>query len=121
MPTPRQALARWGEDLAEKYLAQKGYTLLAKNARTPYGEIDLVVQQGPITVFVEVKTRTSTAYGLPEEAVTTAKQAHLLASAEAYLQNHPTLEGDWRIDVIAIRRLPRAAPEIVHFENAVSG
>ena len=120
MTDARQALARWGEALAAKYLTQKGYTLLAQNARTPHGEIDLVTQEGETIVFVEVKTRSSTAYGHPEEAVTLTKQAHLLASASAYLQSH-TLEGDWRIDVIAIRKKKNAPPEILHFENAVGG
>jgi putative endonuclease len=119
MSDARQALARWGESLAAQYLTQKGYTLLAKNARTPHGEIDLVTQEGTTVVFVEVKTRNSTAFGPPEEAVTLTKQAHLLASADAYLQSHPALDGDWRIDVIAIRRKKSAPPEIVHFENAV--
>jgi putative endonuclease len=119
-PTHRQALARWGENLAAETLAERGYQILARNARTPHGELDLVARQGTITVFVEVKTRTSTAYGLPEEAVTATKQAHLLASAQHYLQTHPDLDGDWRIDVIAIRRLPNQPPEIVHFENVVS-
>ncbi|GAB4578229.1 MAG: YraN family protein [Anaerolineales bacterium] len=119
MPTPRQELAQWGESLAERYLRQKGYTLIAKNARTPHGELDLVTQQGSVIVFVEVKTRSSTAYGLPEEAITATKQAHLIASALAFLQAHPTLSGDWRIDVIAIRRPKNVPPEIVHFENAI--
>lgn len=121
MTNPRQILARWGEALAEQFLAQKGYTLLAKNARTPHGELDLVTQHDGVTVFVEVKTRSSTAYGHPEEAVNAHKQAHLLAAAEAYLQAHPTLEGDWRIDVVAIHRPKNGSVEILHFENAVGG
>ncbi|NJN43783.1 MAG: YraN family protein [Anaerolineae bacterium] len=87
----------------------------------PHGEIDLVTQQGAVTVFVEVKTRTSSAYGHPESAITPTKQAHLLASAQAYIQTHPDHVNDWRIDVIAIRRRKGMEPEIVHFENAVGG
>ena len=121
MTTTRQKLGSWGETLAAEYLARKGYTVLESNVRTPHGEIDLVTQQGVATVFVEVKTRSSTAYGPPESAITSTKQAHLLAAAQAYLQTHPELEGDWRIDVIAIRRRKGMKPEIVHFENAVSG
>jgi len=121
MTNTRQQIARWGESLAEKYLAEKGYQLISKNERTPHGEIDLIVQQETVVVFVEVKTRTSTAFGQPEEAVTPTKQAHLLASAQFFLQKHPELDGDWRIDVIAIRRKKNAPPEIIHFENAVGG
>jgi putative endonuclease len=123
MTTPAQRLGRWGERLAAVYLEQRGYTILAYNARTPYGELDLVARQDGVTVFVEVKTRRSTAFGLPETAITPTKQAHLLSAAQSYLQTHPDLEGDWRVDVIAICRLAaaNAEPEIVHFENAFAG
>jgi putative endonuclease len=131
MSNPRQSLGRWGETLAAEYLLERGYTIIDRNARTPYGEIDLVARQTEgvnpgmsgekwVTVFVEVKTRTSRAFGFPEESVNARKQAHLLAAAQAYLQQHPELEGDWRIDVIAIQRYhPRQSPAIHHFENAL--
>ena len=123
--TAAQRLGRWGEELAAGYLRQRGYLLLESNARTPNGEIDLVACQEDAgiscTVFVEVKTRRSGAFGLPEESVTARKRAHLLASARAYLQAHPELDGVWRIDVIAIRQTHLdATPEILHFENAIS-
>ncbi len=119
MSKPRQLLARWGETLAAERLVAQGYTILAQNVRTPYGEIDIVARDLAFIVFVEVKTRSSTTYGQPEEAVTARKRAHLLASAQHYLQTHPELEGGWRIDVIAIRRQPPAPLEFVHFENAI--
>lgn len=124
--TAAQSVGCWGEELAAGYLRQRGYSLLDRNARTPYGEIDLVLVQptpaGSCTVFVEVKTRRSGAFGLPEESVTARKRAHLLAAAQAYLQAHPELGDAWRIDVVAIRQVDRAAPpEIVHFENAITG
>jgi putative endonuclease len=132
--TYRQSLGSWGERVAARYLQENGYTILDQNVRTAYGEIDLVALQqsspdmkepGDETgltgevVFVEVKTRASSTFGLPEEAVTTRKKAHLLSSAQAYLQVHPELTGAWRIDVIAIRRQRSQSPEILHFENAV--
>ena len=117
--THRQALGRWGETLAAEHLSQKGYILLDRNARTPYGELDLVTRQGGVIVFVEVKTRASSGFGLPEDSVTPKKQAHLLAAAQYYLQAHPDYVGDWRVDVIAIRRQPGVPPEVVHFENVL--
>lgn len=137
MSHSRQAFGRWGESLAAEFLSERGYTILDRNARTPYGEIDLVVRQeeesrldetafgekcsGYATIFVEVKTRSTRAYGPPEESVTKRKQAHMLAAAQAYLQQHPELEGSWRIDVIAIQRYePDRPPTILHFENAIS-
>jgi putative endonuclease len=125
---PRQSLGRRGEALAADYLQERSYQILERNYRSPFGEIDLIARQwvsdqtntGPVLVFVEVKTRSSEAYGFPEESVTLTKQAHLIQSAQAYLQSHLDQEGNWRIDVIAVR-LDRSGgpPEIKHFENAV--
>lgn len=121
MTSSKRDLGAWGEAQAARFLARQGYTLIGQNVRTPYGEIDLIARNGQTTVFVEVKTRASPAFGLPEEAITPAKQAHLIASAEAFLNDHPELAGPWRIDVIAIRQRTGQKPEIVHFENAVGG
>jgi putative endonuclease len=117
--TRRQNLGKWGEALAADHLRRQGYVLLERNARTPYGELDLVMRQGEAIVFVEVKTRASRAYGLPEESITPRKQEHLLNAARAYLQSHAELSGDWRVDVIAIRKMPDHPPEVVHFENVL--
>ena len=117
--TRRLALGKWGEALTAETLAQQGYILLARNVHTPYGELDLVMRQGESIVFVEVKTRSTPAYGLPEESITRRKQEHLLHAAQHYLQVHPELAGDRRVDVVAIRRLPDRPPEVVHFENVL--
>ena len=130
MANQRQLLGRWGESLAADYLVDLGYVVLERNVRTRYGEIDLValqVEESPypaesaqVTVFVEVKTRSTQTFGLPEESVTAHKREHLIAAAQSYLQDHPDLGGVWRIDVIAIQRLqPDKPPTIHHFENAI--
>ena len=123
MSQSRQELGRWGEAHAANYLQQQGYTVIARNVRTPYGEIDLIVQQvsegETIAVFVEVKTRTSKTFGYPEEAITPRKQLNLVSAAQHYLQEHPDLDKNWRIDVIAIERYPERSPIINHFENAL--
>lgn len=130
MANRRQLLGRWGESLAAEYLIDKGYLVLERNVRTPYGEIDLIcrlVEEGVfpaaevhVTVFVEVKTRSTQTFGLPEESVTAHKREHLIAAAQSYLQDHPDLGDIWRIDVIAIQRLqPGKPPVIHHFENAI--
>jgi putative endonuclease len=116
----KQSLGRWGEALAASYLEGQGYTVLEQNARTSYGELDLVTRKGTATVFVEVKTRTSSRYGLPEASITRKKREHLLASAMAYLQLRPELDGDWQVDVISIERNnPQCKPIITHFENVL--
>jgi len=133
MTRASQKIAAWGESLAASFLHDKGYQVVARNARTPYGEIDLVAQLSgfgesdpqvqlastPLTVFVEVKTRRTLKFGYPEMSITARKRAHLLDAAQAYLQLHPELAGDWRVDVIAILlKGPDESPEILHFENA---
>ena len=121
MSPNRMALGRWGEEVAADYLQQRGYTILGRNVRTPYGELDLVARRGDIMVFVEVKMRSTEAFGLPEESVTEKKREHILASAAAFLQEHPELDGDWQVDVIAIQPSSTGRPpRITHFEHALS-
>ena len=136
MKSYRQSLGSWGEQAAADFLQTHGYTIVDHNVRTPYGEIDLIaidnsdtskqtsMQPGygqAVVVFVEVKTRTSTRYGLPEESITERKRAHLLNAIQAYMQSNSELPLDWRVDVISILRRSRdEAPEIVHFANAIS-
>jgi putative endonuclease len=120
----RKSFGSWGERLAAIYLENHGYVVLERNVRTPYGEIDLVARQttqsSNATVFVEVKARHSSAFGPPEAAITARKSQHLLESAQSYLQAHPELDGDWRIDVIAIRKVRDGeTPQVLHFEDAV--
>jgi putative endonuclease len=127
MSNYRQVFGKWGEEFAAQYLISRGYKILAKNVRTPYGEIDLVAMQqtavdgidtAPVIVFVEVKTRSSTAFGFPEASINSKKQEHILAAAQYYLVKNPNLDGDWRVDVIAIQRHSRSEPPSVeHFEN----
>ena len=111
---------KWGEDIAVKLLEARGYVVLQRNYRTRYGEMDIVTQFGEILIFVEVKTRTNRNFGFPEDAITATKRAHLEATAQAYLQDHPDFNGEWRIDVIAIEQKPGSElPEIEWFENAI--
>lgn len=116
----RQKIGQWGEQVALDYLIDNGLQLVARNVRTPYGELDLVMMDAMGLVVVEVKARTSSAFGLPEEAITARKREHLIQSLEAYLATRPGLPDSWRIDVIAIRGKPAGPdPEIVWFQNAV--
>ena len=117
----RQQLGKWGEELAREYLLTKGYSLVAMNVRTSYGEIDLIVQKDQLIVFVEVKTRTSLTCGLPEESITKKKQEHLHNAIQSYMLEHDYPDFDWRIDVISIMstKSPQSKLEIIHFENAI--
>lgn len=112
-----QRIGRWGEQVAADYLAGRGYEVLERNVRTPYGEIDLVARKEHLTVFVEVKARTSRSLGPPELAVGPRKQAHMLACAQHYAQKN--LLDHWRIDVIAVEQ-DTGETRITHFENALT-
>lgn len=110
----------WGESQAVAWLEERGYQVIGRNLHTPYGEIDILTRMEDHLVFVEVKTRRSTRFGRPEDAVTKRKIQHLVESAEHYLQEHPDLGEDWQIDVIAIQVDPKTdRTEITHFENAI--
>lgn len=114
----RIELGKWGELLAAEYLVEKGYTLILTNYRTPDGEIDLVVQKDTELVFVEVKTRQSLTFGMPEEAVNDEKLDHLESAIGHYLLLHPEFENNWRLDVISVIGSPSGMkPQIDWFEN----
>jgi putative endonuclease len=117
MTKHNQRIGKWGEDAVAAYLAERGYQIVARNARTPYGEIDLIAKQADITIFVEVKTRTSNKMGLPEDSVNPRKQAHMLACAEHYAMENAI--DHWQIDVVSVEGKIGLKPRITHFENAI--
>src|SRR5512142_330907 len=112
MRTNKMALGTKGEQLAAEYLSERGVSIIARNIRTQYGELDLIGFHSEILVFFEVKTRRTDTYGYPEESISATKRAHLTASAQAYVQDHPELPVDWRIDVIAINLTQGQKPKI---------
>ena len=112
-----QKVGAWGEGVAAKYLENRNYSIVARNVRTPYGEIDIVAEKDGFTTFIEVKTRTSSSMGLPEISVTPRKQAHMLAAAESYAQENEI--DHWQIDVIAVKGQPGREPGVIHFEQAL--
>lgn len=103
----------YGETLALKYLEQKGYALIARNYRIGRDEIDIVMWDGDFTVFVEVKARSSTAYGLACEAVDKRKQSRMVRAALSYLQEQP--EETVRFDVAEV---DLHTGTVRHIENA---
>jgi len=112
-----QRIGKWGEETAAEYLTQHNYEIIARNVRTPYGEIDIIARQGDVTIFVEVKTRTSNKMGLPEESITPRKRQHMLTAADHYAAENEI--DHWQIDVIAIEGKPGSKPVITYFENAI--
>ena len=105
------------EDLAASFCREKGFVVLERNYRRKTGEIDLIVRDGNMLVFTEVKFRKSPENGFPEEAVNYAKQQHIFRTAEWYLaENRLPQDTPCRFDVISI-----LDGEITHIENAFGG
>ena len=107
MSRSRLNIAKIGESLAAEHLKARGCKILAQNYRAGRGEIDIIVRDGEFIVFVEVKTRRSLRFGLPQEAVTIQKQRQISKIALAYLQSHNLLDAPCRFDVIAIHLSPQ--------------
>lgn len=117
----RRALGQQGEYWARTYLERNGYVIRETNFRCREGEIDIVAEHEGCLVFVEVRTKTGSAFGTAEESVTPAKQERLATVAMAYAQTHDGLPSEWRIDVVAIEVSPKGRvirTELI--QNAVS-
>jgi putative endonuclease len=99
----RQGLGRTGERLAADALINKGYHILERNFRCRHGEIDLVAEDEHDLIFVEVKARRGTSFGLPEDALTFFKRRKLVELASYYLDLHTCADRSWRIDVVAVQ------------------
>lgn len=112
-----QRVGAWGEEVAAAWLAKRGYEIIGRNIRTPYGEIDIVARLDSAFIFVEVKTLTSSKNFLPEHQITARKREHMLNAAQFYTTEQNI--NRWQIDVIAIEGKPGSEPTVTHFDNAI--
>ena len=112
--TTKQALGAYGETLAARHLVEQGMVLLDRNWRCDAGEIDLVLRDGDVLVVCEVKTRSSTRYGTPHEAVTDIKLARLRRLAVLWVEERGVAVRDIRIDLVGILRPRRGASLVDH-------
>jgi putative endonuclease len=117
MTTFKKELGAWGEGIAAEWLTGQGYQIIGRNVRTPYGEIDIIAQVEDVTVFVEVKTLTSSREFFPEKNITPKKQQHMLNAAQYYCSEHEI--DHFQIDAISVEGKPGVNPVITHFRNAV--
>lgn len=114
MTQATRALGAYGESFAARRLTEQGMVLLDRNWRCELGEIDLVLREGGVLVICEVKTRTSTDYGNPLEAVGPAKAARLRRLAARWVEMHPVRPPDIRIDMVGVLVPRRGAPTVEH-------
>lgn len=115
---PRRQFGQVGEAWAERFLRAKGYRILARNLRTSLGELDLVAEDAGVLVFVEVKARTTEAFGGALSAVDRRKQAKLVKLASQYLARRHWSDKPCRFDVVLVQGEPSAQGRIEHLQNA---
>jgi putative endonuclease len=113
----KKALGREGERVAERYLVNKGYRVVERNYRCRGGEVDLILLDRRIIVFVEVKTRSDHGFGNPLEAVEPRKQQRMILAARLFIHQRKLHERDARFDVVGIS-WPGIAPVVEHVQNA---
>lgn len=114
-------LGDFGEDSAANYLVHKGYRIISRNYNVRGGEIDIIAEKNSVISFVEVKTRSSSVYGMPAEAVDKKKMQHMRKAAERYLSEHP-FDGDISFDVIEVYASISTMPvvfKINHIANII--
>ncbi len=113
----KTSFGKYGEDLAVGFLKKQGYVILDRNFRIRGGEIDVIALDGQVLVYIEVKTRSSHQFGLPEESVTYHKIKFLERASKFYRASHSNLPEQERIDVIAID-FAGSTPQIKLIKNA---
>ncbi|MEK7603644.1 MAG: YraN family protein [Patescibacteria group bacterium] len=110
----------FAEGLAEKFLKDRGYKILARNYRKPWGEVDIIAEKEEILIFVEVKGSDSPASkGFePEKRVNNDKIKRIKRAAQTYVQQNNLDDTSWQIDIIAIElNKDRGTAKITHFKN----
>lgn len=118
MPWARaRAVGDRGEDLACAHLEQQGWEVVERNWRCREGELDVVAVHDGLLVFCEVKTRRSTRFGVPVEAVSTDKARRLRRLAWAWLAEHGQRGREFRIDVLGVLAPSGHAPVVDHLQG----
>ncbi len=110
-----------GEEIACRLIEKKGYRIVETNFRTRFGELDIIASKDNFLVFVEVKLKVGTDFGLPEEMINQAKLLQVRKTAEVYLQQNPAVANSftqYRIDAVCIvLDENNTVKEARHYEN----
>lgn len=117
MSRERISLGKRGEDIAASFLKAKGFEITERNYRQKNGEVDIICADRGTIVFVEVKTRKTTHFGDPLEAVNLRKQRQISAAALGYLSRHDLHDTPARFDVVGVLIGP-GDPQITHVRDA---
>lgn len=115
--TSKKQLGKFGEQIAADYLRNNDYRIIATNYYTRAGEIDIICEKEKVTIFVEIKTRSTQNFGWPEEAVNPSKLSHLIAAIQLYFLDQSEIT-EWHIDVISIIiNFANSKAKLWHFSN----
>lgn len=115
----KRDIGKEGEDIAAKYLTEKGFNIIARNYHySTKGEIDIIANDKNQLVFIEVKSRINLEFGEPEYAINPKKIKQIKKMAELYLFDKEIEEVDCRFDIVAIILGDSKNPKINHYENA---
>lgn len=117
----QMSLGQRGEIRAWQYLLEQGFSILAKNHRSFLGEIDVVAKKNGRLYFIEIKTRRSSRFGLPQEAVDRNKQHKILRLAENYLKEKKLWGSPVSLSVLAVFWQKNREPSFRFFENGIEG
>jgi putative endonuclease len=98
----RKRMGQVAEEAAVHYLKHQGYQILERNYRSPLGEIDIIAEDRDTLVFIEVRSRQGTRFGLPQETVNWAKQQKVKRMATHYLKAKNAWKKACRFDVVGI-------------------
>lgn len=115
----KDAVGRYGEQVAVTHLLDSGWEVLDRNWRGRSGELDVVALDGDELVVVEVKTRTGDGFGHPAEAVTRAKLARIRRLAGQWLHEHELRPAGVRVDVVAVRTSRQGAATLEHLRGVL--
>ncbi|MDD5136308.1 MAG: YraN family protein [Candidatus Omnitrophica bacterium] len=120
MGREKKLVGEAGEAAAVRFLKKRGYRILETNARTIFGEIDIVARKDGFTIFVEVRSRSTSSLGPPYLSITKTKERHIIKNALAFLKWRKAVGSCWRIDVVSVKLDRNSKVENIElFENAV--
>jgi putative endonuclease len=116
----RQRCGQRGEELAVAHLKKHGYRIQHQNYRARRGEIDIIAWDGPVLVFIEVKTKGQATFGAPQAMVDFQKQKKIVYAAMTYIQQQALQDVALRFDVVAVTLRRHGLPEVTHIPAAFS-
>ncbi len=118
----KQQTGKLAENLSCQFLKTKGYNIIERNFRSRYGEIDVVARKNNILIFIEIRSKSGSAFGSPEESFTAGKKQRFISTIMSYLNSHDNLPPDWRVDFVAvdIDQDSGKANRIEIYENALN-